>query len=77
MTKADREGQRKAPILRFKGFTDDWEQRKLGDIFSKIRNAFVGKVTDYYVDRGFIYLESNNIKNGGINLNTKKYMRKN
>lgn len=74
MTKADREGQRKAPILRFKGFTDDWEQRKLGDIFSKIRNAFVGKVTDYYVDRGFIYLESNNIKNGGINLNTKKYI---
>ena len=29
MTKADKEGQRKAPILRFKGFTDDWEQRKL------------------------------------------------
>lgn len=23
---------RKKPILRFKGFTDDWEQRKLGDI---------------------------------------------
>ena len=74
MTKADKEGQRKAPILRFKGFTDDWEQRKLVNIFSKIRNAFVGKVTDYYVDRGFIYLESNNIKNGGINLNTKKYI---
>ncbi|OAQ07549.1 hypothetical protein A3O17_05640 [Ligilactobacillus aviarius] len=54
--------------------TKVWEQRKLGDIFSKIRNAFVGKVTDYYVDRGFIYLESNNIKNGGINLNTKKYI---
>ena len=30
MTKADKEGQRKTPILRFKGFTDDWEQRKLG-----------------------------------------------
>lgn len=29
MTKTDRERQRKAPILRFKGFTDDWEQRKL------------------------------------------------
>ena len=33
MTKASKEGQRKAPILRFKGFTDDWEQRKLGEIF--------------------------------------------
>lgn len=30
MTKTDKEGQRKTPILRFKGFTDDWEQRKLG-----------------------------------------------
>ena len=30
MTKADKEGRRKAPILRFKGFTDDWEQRELG-----------------------------------------------
>ncbi|HIT16774.1 MAG TPA: restriction endonuclease subunit S [Candidatus Caccosoma faecigallinarum] len=35
MTKADKEGQRKAPILRFKGFTDDWEQRQLGDISEK------------------------------------------
>ena len=33
MTKTDKEGQRKTPILRFKGFTDDWEQRKLGEIF--------------------------------------------
>ena len=31
MTKTDRERQRKAPILRFKGFTDAWEQRKLSD----------------------------------------------
>ncbi|WP_283579611.1 restriction endonuclease subunit S [Ligilactobacillus aviarius] len=35
MTKTDKEGQRKTPILRFKGFTDDWEQRKLGDISEK------------------------------------------
>ena len=32
MTKADKEGQRKAPILRFKGFTNDWEQRKLENL---------------------------------------------
>ena len=24
--------QRKVPQIRFKGFTDDWEQRKLGDV---------------------------------------------
>ena len=35
MTKADKEGQRKAPILRFKGFTDDWEQRKLGKVIER------------------------------------------
>ncbi|WP_283577169.1 restriction endonuclease subunit S [Ligilactobacillus aviarius] len=32
MTKADKEGQKKTPILRFKGFTDDWEQRKLENL---------------------------------------------
>ena len=29
MSKKER---RSVPVLRFKGFTDDWEQRKLGDI---------------------------------------------
>lgn len=42
MTKADKEGQRKAPILRFKGFTDDWEQRKLGEI-GKTYSGLSGK----------------------------------
>ena len=28
--------ERKAPVLRFKGFTDDWEQRKLGDIAKRV-----------------------------------------
>lgn len=38
MTKADKEGQRKAPILRFKSFTDDWEQRKLLKVCKKEDN---------------------------------------
>lgn len=29
----------KAPNLRFKGFTDDWEQRKLGDIANRINKT--------------------------------------
>lgn len=29
---------KKAPNLRFKGFTDDWEQRKLGEISKRVRN---------------------------------------
>ena len=28
----DNEKTRKTPVLRFKGFTDDWEQRKLGEL---------------------------------------------
>ena len=26
---------RKTPRIRFKGFTDDWEQRKLGKVFEE------------------------------------------
>lgn len=35
--------QRKAPVLRFKGFTDDWEQRKLGDIATFINGRAYSK----------------------------------
>ncbi|WGO86389.1 restriction endonuclease subunit S [Lactobacillus kefiranofaciens] len=31
--------QRKAPVLRFKGFTDVWEQRKLGEVAQIVRGA--------------------------------------
>ena len=27
------ETERRVPELRFKGFVDDWEQRKLGEVF--------------------------------------------
>lgn len=29
---------KKVPTIRFKGFTDDWEQRKLGELFSSLQN---------------------------------------
>lgn len=29
---------KKVPTVRFKGFTDDWEQRKLGDVFTSLQN---------------------------------------
>ena len=60
----------KRPRRRFKGFTDDWEQRKLGEVYQKIRNAFVGTATPYYVKDGHFYLESNNVKDGQINRNS-------
>lgn len=57
----------KVPEIRFKGFREDWNQRKLDTIFGKIRNAFVGTATPYYVKEGHFYLESNNVKDGKIN----------
>lgn len=62
------------PKIRFKGFTDDWEQRKLSDIYNDIGNAFVGTATPYYVADGHFYLESNNVKNGQINYNNKIFI---
>lgn len=62
------------PQIRFRGFTDAWEQRKLGEIYQNIGNAFVGTATPYYVDEGHFYLESNNIKDGQINRNTEIFI---
>ena len=65
------------PEIRFKGFTDAWEQRRLEEIFLKIRNAFVGTSTPYYVEKnqgGHFYIESNNVKHGQINHDTEVFI---
>ena len=62
------------PTIRFKGYTEDWEQRKLGDIYGSIGNAFVGTVTPYYAEQGHFYLESNNVKDGQINHNSEIFI---
>ena len=51
-----------------------WEQRKLEDVFQKIRNAFVGTATPFYVKDGHFYLESNNVKDGEINRNSEVFI---
>ena len=66
--------EQNAPKIRFKGFTDAWELRKLSDIYQNIGNAFVGTATPYYVDNGHFYLESNNVKDGQINHNTEVFI---
>lgn len=55
------------PEIRLKGFSGDWALQPLENIFGKIRNAFVGTATPYYVKSGRFYLESNNVKDGKIN----------
>ena len=64
----------KVPKIRFYGFTYDWEQRKLGDIYGSIGNAFVGTATPYYAEHGHFYLESNNVKDGQINHNAEIFI---
>ena len=62
------------PEIRFEGFSNDWEQRKLGDIYGSIGNAFVGTATPYYAEHGHFYLESNNVKDGQINHNAEIFI---
>ena len=62
------------PEIRFPGFSERWEQRMLSAIYKTIRNAFVGTATPYYVPNGHFYLESNNVKDGQINTNTKVFI---
>lgn len=64
----------KVPQIRFKGFVGKWEEILLGEIFTKIRNAFVGTATPYYTQKGHFYLQSNNVKNGEINRNTEVFI---
>ena len=64
----------KSPEIRFSEFTDDWEQRKLSDIYGSIGNAFVGTATPYYTEQGHFYLESNNVKDGQINHNSEIFI---
>lgn len=56
--------QKKQPELRFKGFTDDWEQRKLDDVVE-----FYSGLTyspDNVQEDGTFVLRSSNVKNGEI-----------
>ena len=53
---------------------NDWEQRKLREIYNDIGNAFVGTATPYYVEEGHFYLESNNVKAGQINRNSEIFI---
>ncbi|WP_283599057.1 restriction endonuclease subunit S [Ligilactobacillus aviarius] len=72
MTKADKEEQRKTPILRFKGFTDDWEQRQLSNVIKLIGgNAFKGSSA---VKEGIPWLKITNVGKNGINWDTQFYL---
>ena len=52
------------PEIRFKGFTDAWEQRELGEVLSFLKDGTHG--THKNSDEGIYLLSAKNIKNGEI-----------
>ena len=61
MAKRDDSVKKKVPELRFKGFTDDWEQRKLGEV---VEGEIKGKAKANMQGNRSIYLETEYL-NGG------------
>ena len=57
-----REGQ-DIPEIRFAGFTEPWEQRKVTDI-GKIYIGLVTTMTKYYTDEGTLLIRNSDIKDG-------------
>lgn len=60
-------GERKVPEIRFDGYTDDWEQRKLGDI-SDIKTGPFGSTlhADDYVSDGIPIITTEHFKTGTL-----------
>ena len=52
------------PEIRFYGFTEDWEQRKLGDVLSVLKDGTHGTHQD--VKNGALLLSAKNIKDGNV-----------
>ena len=51
------------PKIRFKGFKDDWEQRKVTEI-GKIYIGLVTTMTKHYTDEGTLLIRNSDIKDG-------------
>ncbi|KRM26228.1 type i restriction modification dna specificity domain protein [Schleiferilactobacillus harbinensis DSM 16991] len=58
-----RDNQDSKPAVRFKGFSDAWEQRKLSDI-SKIFIGLVTTMTTNYTIKGTLLIRNSDIKDG-------------
>lgn len=59
------------PVLRFKGFTEKLEQRKLGEI-TDVRDGT--HESPHYVNEGYPLITSKNVSNGRINYDAVNYI---
>ena len=65
----------KNPSIRFKGFTDAWEQRKLLDMSERICVGFVGTCEQYYTDStGIPMYRTGNLNGLYLNKDDLKYV---
>ncbi|WNV59046.1 restriction endonuclease subunit S [Oscillospiraceae bacterium NTUH-002-81] len=53
----------KKPEIRFEGFTDDWEQRKVTEL-GEIYIGLVTTMTEHYTDQGHLLIRNSDIKDG-------------
>ncbi|MBT8982090.1 restriction endonuclease subunit S [Lactobacillus delbrueckii subsp. bulgaricus] len=63
--------EKKAPKLRFKGFIDDWEQRKLGDVAKITAGGDINKGD--LINKGKYPVIANGLNNNGIVGYSNKY----
>lgn len=67
------EGEKK-PKRRFKGFTDDWEQCKLGEVCSEIGDG-LHSAPIYDENGDYYFINGNNLVNGKIEINPEETKR--
>ena len=76
MAKRDDSVKKKVPELRFKGFTDDWEQRKIKDIFKITRGQVLAatEISEEKSDISPFPVYSSQTKNNGLMGYYKDYL---
>ena len=65
------------PKIRFKGFTDAWEQRKLDDVFQIIdgdRGKNYPGTCDFLSNGDVLFLDTGNVRKDGFNFDNKRYI---
>ena len=65
-------GKRRVPKLRFPGFTEDWEQRKFGELFI-LKSGVAFKLSEY-TKNGIPIINGESIKAGKISLEKVNYL---
>jgi len=73
-----KDNQAKYPQLRFKGFTDPWEQRKLGELSQKISVGIATSSSKHFSsqDQGVPFIKNQDIKENRINTKNLEYISK-